>query len=171
MLIQDEGSPTPLCAHSKYAVWMDPLPYFQYHFARGFVPPEHLTPEVLTRVLGRFSKAVPQNATLPPIRRLHEHFDRWETLLALETFAGTPPREENVSTLRRLYSELPPVARALDVQQDGIVAQFSENPVAGLLFHQAAELRKTGENSEAEATESRLKTEYGSSAFAKLRTE
>ena len=171
VLIQDEGSPTPLCAHSKYAVWMDPLPYFQYHFARGFVPPEHLTPEVLTRVLGRFSKAVPQNATLPPIRRLHEHFDRWETLLALETFAGTPPREENVSTLLRLYSELPPVARALDVQQDGIVAQFSENPVAGLLFHQAAELRKTGENSEAEATESRLKTEYGSSAFAKLRTE
>lgn len=171
ILIQDEGSPTPFCAHSKYAVWMDTLPFFTHHFSRGHVPPGHLTPEVLTRVLGRFSREVPQNPTLPPIRRLHDRFDRWEALLALETFAGTPPRKENVDTLARLYSQLPPVARALDVTQEGTAASFSENPVAGMLFHKAVELRKAGETVEAAIRESRLKSEFSSSAFARLRTE
>jgi hypothetical protein len=170
ILTQDEGEPTPFCAHSKYAVWMDTVPYFAFHFARGFVPPEHLRPEVLTRLLGRFSKAVPQNPTLPPIRRLHEHFDRWETLLALETFVGTPARKENVDMLARTYAELPPVAKALDVDQDGILGSFAENPVAGVLFHQACELRKSGETGAAEARESRLKAEFATSPFAKLKT-
>jgi len=171
ILLQDEGAPDPTCAHSKYAVNMDTLPYVQHHFSRGHVPPEHLTPLVLTRVLGRFSDKVPQNPTLPPIRRLHPEFDRWEALLALETFMGTPLRKENVDTLARLYSELPPAARALDVTQDDATATFAEEPVAGLLFHEAVALREAGDVDAARAREERLAREHARSAFAGIRTE
>ena len=169
VLIQDEGAPTPFCAHTKYVVQMDALPFFRYHFARGYVPPEHLTPILLSRVLGRFSKDMPQNPSLPPIRRLHDHFDRWEALLALETFIGN--REENRRTLARVYSEMPPVARVLDVKQDDVCAAFQDDPVAGLLFHQAVVLRKNGEPKAAEAREEKLRKEHAKSAYATLKTE
>ncbi len=168
IVVQDEGPPTPMCAHTKHSVLMDNLTFFRHHFSRGYVPPEHLTPGVLLRLLGRFSKNVPQNPTLPPIRRMYDEFDRWEVLLALETFMGN--RKENVAALARAYSEMPPVTRALDVTQDGTTASFSEDPVAGLLYHQAVELRKNGEVKAAEGREERLKKEHAGSAWARLST-
>jgi len=171
IIVQDEGAPTPMCAHTKYVVQMEITPVLHHHFARGYVPSEYLTPGVLLRLLGRFSKEVPQNPTLPPIRRMYDEFDRWEALLSLETFVGKPPRTENVEALARLYSELPPIARALDVTENEAIASFYEDPVAGILWHQAMELRKNGEAKAAEEREEQLTKRHGTSTWARLRTQ
>lgn len=170
-VLQDEGAPDPKCGHSKYVVDMDVFPFFRYHFTRGYVPPEHLTPLVLTRLIGRFDEKTLQNSTLPPIRRGYEDFDQYETILALRTFLGEPERAENVSTLRRMYRELPPVQRQLDVTQDDVTARFDEAPTAALFFHEATLMRKRNETARAEQCESILRAEHAGTTWAKLKTE
>ncbi len=170
-VVQDEGAPTAQSMHSKCIVQMDSMPFFDFHIARGYTPADWLNPLLLTRLLGRFSEDVPQNPTLPPIRRQYAEFDRMEVLLALETYTGSPARDENLETLKTLYSELPPVCWALDVEQGDVVASFVDDPVAGLLFHKAALLRANGEPEAATTLEETLKRDHAESDFARLSTE
>ena len=171
VVVQDEGPPLPHSGHARYHVAMDGWNFFNHHLSRGHVPPEHMTPLVLTRVLGRFSEDVPQNPSLPDIRRMHPVHDKWETLLALKTFMGTPLRQENVDMLVKTYRELPPVARALDVKQEGVTALFAEEPAAGLAYHEFHVLKEAGETEAAEAAEKAFLTEYAESVYAKLKDE
>ena len=168
VVVQDEGPPKPRSGHARYHVGLDNTRFFDFHLARGYVPPEHLTPLVLTRVLGRFSKDVPQNPSLPELRRMHPVFDKWEALLALETFMGGPERHENVEVLTRTYSELPPVARALDVERDGVSASFAAEPQAAILYHKARVLREVKEEDAAKKADAELLEAYPDSAWAKL---
>ena len=171
VVVQDEGAPDPHCMHSKTAVAPDSMPFFQHHLARGYVPPEHLTPLLLTRLIGRFNPDTPQSEKLPPIRRGYEGFDRWEVLLALRTFIGEPVRAGNLEALRTTYAELPPVQRGLDVERDGVCASFADDPVAAILYHEAALLRGKGETSMAEEREAALARDHGASAWATLSVE
>ncbi len=168
VVVQDEGPPLRTSGHSRYVVGLDHKPFFDHHLGRGYVPAEHLTPVVLTRLLGRFSESVPQNDTLPPLRRLLPLHDRWDVLLSLETFVGSQPRNENVRTLSRVYSELPPVARALDVRYGDVEARFADEPVAGLLFHKAALLRESGEDRSAEELAAQLGRNHSDTPWARL---
>ena len=168
IVVQDEGPPLPKSGHARYVVGLNHGAFFDYHLGRGYVPPEHLTPLVLTRMLGRFSTDVPQNETLPPIRRLLPAHDRWDALLSLETFVGALPRDENVAALAKVYGELPPVARALDIREGDVEALFAKEPVAGLLYHKIVALRESGEESRAKELEAALRKDHAGSAFAKL---
>jgi hypothetical protein len=171
VVIQDEGAPDPMCGHSKYAVGMNALPYFHFHFGRGYVPADHLTPLVLSRLIGRFNLETNQNPTLPDIRRGYDEFDRYEAILSLRTFIGAPVRDENLETLRRMYSELPPVQRGLDVVQEGVTARFDEDPVAALLCHEAILMREKGETAVAVACEKTLRQQHSGTTWAKLKTQ
>lgn len=170
IVIQDEGAPDPRCAHTKYMVDMDMLPSYRHHFARGYVPVDHLTPPLLMRLIGRYNPETVQNATLPAIRRGYDEFDRYEVLLALRTYTGDGAHIENVEALRTMYAEMPPVQRGLDVRQDGVDAAFSEDPMAAILYHEAVLFREKGELALAEACETQLATEYTESTWAKLKT-
>jgi hypothetical protein len=171
IVVQDEGAPDARCMHSKYVVQMDSAPALEHHLSRGYTPADWLNPLLLTRLMGRFSEDVPQNPTLPKIRRQYPEYDKCEVLLALETYLGTPAREGNLALLRSTYAELPPVCWALDVEQDGTTASFSDDPVAGLLYHKAALLRKNGEPDAAEVHEAALAADHADSPFSKLSTE
>jgi hypothetical protein len=170
-LIQDEGAPDPMCGHTKYTVHMTTVPYFHFHFERGYVPVDYLTPLVLSRVIERFNPETNQNTTLPDIRRGYDEFDRYEAILSLRTFIGVPVRDENLETLRRMYSELPPVQRCLDVVQEGMTARFDEDPIVALLYHEAVLMREKGETAVAVACEKTLRTQHSGTTWAKLNTQ
>ncbi len=172
LIVYDEGSPDRLCAHTKYKVHRQNLPFFLHHIETGGPPADALTNDVMRYLVARWNgdeSIVGPDSVLWYTRTDFPSLERWDVLLAQEAYLR---RASALERWQSAYRTLPPEKRVWDVSatvgDERVDAHADDDPMAAMLYHRWLLARRDRWTAEADELAERLSEGHSSSPYGVL---